>query len=43
MSFKSVKFKNTKINIIDGDRGENYPSQNEYLDCLLYTSDAADE
>jgi type I restriction enzyme S subunit len=38
MSFKSVKFKNTKINIIDGDRGENYPSQNEYLEdgyCLF--------
>ena len=49
MSFKSVKFKDTKINIIDGDRGKNYPSQNEYLEdgyclflnaknCLLYTS-----
>jgi type I restriction enzyme S subunit len=38
MSFKSVKFKDTNINIIDGDRGENYPSQNEYLEdgyCLF--------
>jgi len=38
MSFKSVKFKDTKINIIDGDRGKNYPSQNEYLEdgyCLF--------
>ncbi|TYB30554.1 MAG: restriction endonuclease subunit S [Candidatus Mcinerneyibacterium aminivorans] len=38
MSFESVKFEDTDIKIIDGDRGKNYPSQNEYLEegyCLF--------
>ena len=41
MSFDQVELKNTNIKIIDGDRGKNYPSQDEYLEngyCLFLSA-----